>query len=230
MRLDQIYASSFARRAVEVALAGEHSIMFIGRWQSAGSDLAQYMKQVDEYAVAHFAPLCPCGFWGSPDHECTCQPEIARQWREDHFGEHTPYDMYLELSQERLDRVMDFLTGRMLVEPEEKMLARIEEMARHTDLSLDVGVEVLLKAGIEYYDMPARVAQRVVRVARTIANLAHSEKIHMAHMAEAIQYRPRRELHDHRRETERTGANSQGSSAFHRANEILEKTDGNTTG
>jgi predicted ATPase with chaperone activity len=193
MRLDQIYASPFARRAVEVALAGEHSIMFIGRWQSAGPDLAQFIRQIDEYATADFAPPCPCGFWGDPAHECVCPPEIARRWQEDHFGEHAPHDMYLYLSPEPLGQAIDFLAGRKKFELDGIVLARIEEASRYTDLSLDKSVEVLLKAAMEYYDMPARVAQRVIRVARTIANLAHEEKIRQAHMAEAIQYRPRRE-------------------------------------
>jgi hypothetical protein len=189
MNFDEIYAPEHARRAVEVALAGEHSIMFIGRWQSAGDELVQYIKQQDEYATAHFATLCPCGFWGSETHECTCSLEMVGQWQADHFGEHNSHDIYLELYDEPVDVIMDFLAGRRKPEPEEKVLERIQNMSRYRDLSMTEDVEVLLRAAVKHYTMPARTAKRVLRVARTIANLAHSETIRMTHMAEAIQYR-----------------------------------------
>jgi magnesium chelatase family protein len=192
MKFHQIYAPPHARRAVEVALAGEHSIMFIGRWQSAGDELVQYIIQQDEYATARFMPPCPCGFWGSEVRECTCSVEMAARWQTKHFGEKHPYDIYLDLPDDDPDKVIDFLTGRQVFEPEEKMLARIEDMTHYNDLSLDKTSEVLLKAAIRELHIPARTARRVIRVARTIANLARSEKIQASHLAEAIQYRPGR--------------------------------------
>ena len=190
MNFDEIYAIEIARRAVEVAMAGDHSILFIGRWQSAGSELASYLRRQKPCLTAHFTTPCPCGFWGSEDRECTCSLEMVGHWHADQFGEHHPYDIYLELPDEDPDKVMDFLMGRYRFEPEAKMRERIENMTHHDDLGLDDTCEALLKAAVRQLRIPARTAQRVIELARTIANLARSEKIHAAHLAEAIQYRP----------------------------------------
>jgi magnesium chelatase family protein len=52
----------------------------------------------------------------------------------------------------------------------------------------------LLKAAMQQLAMSARAFHRVLKLARTIADLAGSERIETAHLAEAIQYRPRRQL------------------------------------
>jgi hypothetical protein len=51
----------------------------------------------------------------------------------------------------------------------------------------------------------------VIRVARTIANLAHEEKIRQSHMAEAIQYRPRREHCNGRAGAEKVAASQEAA-------------------
>jgi hypothetical protein len=50
-------------------------------------------------------------------------------------------------------------------EPEEKMLARIEDMTHYNGLSLDKTSEVLLKVAIQQLSIPTRTARRVIRVA-----------------------------------------------------------------
>jgi magnesium chelatase family protein len=51
----------------------------------------------------------------------------------------------------------------------------------------------LLRAAMQQLHMSARAYHRILKLARTIADLAGSEEIQTAHLAEAIQYRPRRQ-------------------------------------
>ena len=51
----------------------------------------------------------------------------------------------------------------------------------------------LLRAAMQQLQMSARAYHRILKLARTIADLAGSERIETVHLAEAIQYRPRRQ-------------------------------------
>lgn len=60
--------------------------------------------------------------------------------------------------------------------------------------ALDGAGLALLKAAMQQLQMSARAFHRIQKLARTIADLAGSERIETAHLAEAIQYRPRRHM------------------------------------
>ncbi len=52
----------------------------------------------------------------------------------------------------------------------------------------------LLRAAMKQMQMNARAYQRILKLARTIADLAGNNEIETAHIAEAIQYRPRKQM------------------------------------
>jgi magnesium chelatase family protein len=59
---------------------------------------------------------------------------------------------------------------------------------------LDDAGKGLLRAAMQQLHLSARAYHRILKLARTIADLAGAEKIETAHLAEAIQYRPRRQV------------------------------------
>ncbi len=67
--------------------------------------------------------------------------------------------------------------------------AEIREFCKVDDASKN-----LLKAAMQQLHLSARAYHRVLKLSRTIADLAGSEQIQTAHIAEAIQYRPRRQV------------------------------------
>ena len=60
--------------------------------------------------------------------------------------------------------------------------------------AIDDAVENLLRAAIQQMQMSARAYHRILKLARTIADLAECDKIETPHLAEAIQYRPRMQV------------------------------------
>ena len=59
---------------------------------------------------------------------------------------------------------------------------------------MDQADKSLLRAAMQQLAMSARAYHRVLKLARTIADLASSERIETAHLAQAIRYRPRRQM------------------------------------
>jgi magnesium chelatase family protein len=154
---------------------------------------------------------CPCGYYGDPVRECTCSMQTISRYQKRISGPLLDrVDIHIEVPSVDVDKLTDDRRG----EPSETIRARVErarevQRERFVDTPLlcnaDMGpTEVraicqlseegrgLVKAAMQQLGMSARAFHRILKLARTIADLAGSERIETPHLAEAIQYRPRR--------------------------------------
>ena len=148
---------------------------------------------------------CPCGYLGHPNGKCRCTPDQVARYRSRISGPLLDrIDLQIEvpaLPQEDMTRPMpsgdDSATVRArTTAARERALARqgktnallsTREIDKHC-LPDEKG-ETLLKQAISRMGLSARAYHRILKVARTIADLAGVATISSAHVAEAIQYR-----------------------------------------
>jgi magnesium chelatase family protein len=158
--------------------------------------------------VASMNP-CPCGFYNHPEKECICAPGVVQKYlskisgplldRIDLHVEVTPVN-FNELSSDRLTEKSDAIRERVII-ARNIQTKRFEEksdvfcnaqmspkMVRDICRINDAG-QLLLKKAMEKLGLSARAYDRILKVSRTIADLAGSEEIQLEHLAEAIHYR-----------------------------------------
>ncbi len=151
---------------------------------------------------------CPCGFSTDPQRECTCSPtEVGRYLKQISGPLLDRIDIHIEVPRLTSDEVMQRRPG----EPSERMRNRVVAARRqqherfggtpfHNNAEMNTKalrefcplsdeVAALLKAAIEQFALSARAHDRIIKLARTIADLESAEQIGVAHTAEAVQYR-----------------------------------------
>jgi magnesium chelatase family protein len=154
---------------------------------------------------------CPCGFYGDPVKECTCSPTMVSRYQKRISGPLLDrIDMFVEVPRIEYEK----LATDDLAESSERVRARVEAAhslqrerfkgTRYTCNADMTAVEVrefckvegaaqsLLAAAMKQFYLSARAFHRILKLARTIADLAGVSTIGTSHLAEAIQYRPRR--------------------------------------
>lgn len=158
--------------------------------------------------VASMNP-CPCGYYNHPDKECVCNPQMVHKYlnrisgplldRIDLHVEVTPVgfekmnaDGEEESSSAVLERVVtarEVQTERFGSNQHVHANAQMESNLIRNHCELDRPSQLLLKNAMDKLSLSARAYDRILKVARTIADLEESESIKMEHIAEAIQYR-----------------------------------------
>ncbi|HWQ94419.1 MAG TPA: YifB family Mg chelatase-like AAA ATPase [Gammaproteobacteria bacterium] len=149
---------------------------------------------------------CPCGYLGDQSGRCHCTADQVQRYRARISGPLLDrIDMHVEVPKvprEKLRARPDEAVGttqQMRVRVEQ---ARVRQMQRNgkpnatlknrqieKHCRLNEADQGLLEQAIERLGLSARVYHRILKVARTIADLAGSEDIHTAHLTEAISYR-----------------------------------------
>jgi len=152
---------------------------------------------------------CPCGYFNHPERDCTCPPGTVQKYlnkisgplldRIDLHVEVTPV-AFNELSSERTFEKSKDIRERVIKARsiQEVRYKTNEGIYANAQMSSQILREVcvintagqnLLKVAMEKLNLSARAYDRILKVSRTIADLAGSELIKLEHLAEAIQYR-----------------------------------------
>jgi len=158
--------------------------------------------------VASMNP-CPCGYYNHPEKDCVCPPGVVQKYlnkisgplldRIDIHIEVTPVNFDelsdkrpAELSEHVRDRVMSarrIQTDRFAKQEGFYCNAQMNKKMITTYCEIDTAGQALLKRAMERLGLSARAYDRILKVSRTIADLANSENIKPEHLAEAIQFR-----------------------------------------
>jgi magnesium chelatase family protein len=152
---------------------------------------------------------CPCGYYNHPDKECVCPPGVVQRYlnkisgplldRIDIHVEVTPVS-FEQMTGEREAESSEVIRNRVILARE----IQIERFKNQTSIfsnammpsqmvkdvcKISEAGKKLLKTAMERLGLSARAYDRILKVSRTIADLAQSEEIKIEHLAEAIQYR-----------------------------------------
>ncbi len=157
---------------------------------------------------------CPCGYYGDQSRPCTCSSSLITKYQKRISGPLLDrIDIYMQVPRVEYDKLSDTRKGessatvRARVESarsrQRARFAQIPAVSSNADMrpaelaqfcALDAASSNLMKAAMNQLNLTARGYHRVLKLARTIADLAASPVITTAHLAEALQYRPRMDV------------------------------------
>ncbi|MBN8513056.1 MAG: magnesium chelatase family protein [Candidatus Accumulibacter regalis] len=147
---------------------------------------------------------CPCGYYGDPAGRCRCTPEQVRRYRSRLSGPLLDrIDLQIEvpaLPAEALQQPADgeasavvrsrvVLARETQIRRQGKANARLETREIDHWCAPEAAAAALLKHAISRFDLSARAYHRLLKVARSIADLSGSSTVAAQHVAEAVQYR-----------------------------------------
>ncbi len=181
----------------------EDKVVTISRAQGSITFPANFML------IAAMNP-CPCGYFGDPVRECKCSPsEILRYQKRISGPLLDRIDIFIEVPRLEYEK----LTDDTPCENSDYVRRRVEtarkiQQSRFHDAKLTCNAEMtpvevkefcrleseaqgLLKAAMKQFHLTARAFHRILKLARTIADLEAAETIRTRHLAEALQYRQR---------------------------------------
>jgi predicted ATPase with chaperone activity len=168
--------------------------------------------------VSYCVHPCPCGHFGDSQKACTCAPAVVTKYQKRISGPLLDrIDIHIEVP--RVD--YEKLSGNILGESSETIRKRVQTArdiqhtrftnhqstnSRSTDVLCNADMRIgevrqfcqlqpegqsLMRAAMSQLNLSARAYHRILKLSRTIADLAGSEDIQSTHLAEALQYRPK---------------------------------------
>ncbi|MFT7591062.1 MAG: magnesium chelatase family protein [bacterium] len=152
---------------------------------------------------------CPCGYYNHPDKECVCAPGVVQKYlskvsgplldRIDIHIEVTPVE-FDELVEKKKSENSEIVRGRVIGARKIQAKRFAEDPTIYCNslmgtksiqdfCQIGKAGSMLLKSAMQKLNLSARAYDRILKVSRTIADLAESREIKIEHLAEAIQYR-----------------------------------------
>jgi magnesium chelatase family protein len=155
---------------------------------------------------------CPCGFYNHPEKECVCGPGVVQRYLNKISGPLLDrIDLHVEVVPVEFDKLASNTNSQensakireRVIMAREVQLERFKNKGHKTVYNnammpsqvikevceLNEGGKALIRAAMERLGLSARAYDRILKVSRTIADLAGSPEIKIEHLAEAIQYR-----------------------------------------
>ncbi len=167
----EVRSQEAVKRALIIALAGNHSIVLIGPSGNGKTMLADAAKKIRPIEID----------------EITIDPKDPG--RTQLLQQHLCKEIYVEVPRVPYRELTSKRPGTDSAHIRKQVDAAVKWSAKHTDMFLSDSVLLLGKQAYEELGLSARAFTVVVRIARTIANLEQSERIGESHVAEAVQYR-----------------------------------------
>lgn len=156
---------------------------------------------------------CPCGYYGDPVRQCRCQSSAIQRYQKRISGPLLDrIDIHIEVPRVEYEKLAEKRGGEPSAAVRDRVIAarrRQEERyagaGLHTNADmgpkelathvvLDEAAEGMMKAAVRQLQLSARAYHRVLKLARTIADIGAEERVAVQHVAEALQYRARTQV------------------------------------